>query len=322
MKNKIPDRWEAYSPIGSVVPGTRFIAFKVPLKPSLLSQVPEGVDNSWGIAGLLNSCPNLGLVIDLTFTYRYYNGRDLESKGVEYRKIMTAGHEIPTNTVIRDFTDTVDTFLAKDENKIIGVHCTHGLNRTGYLICRYMVEKLGFQPEEAIAAFDKARGHTQERINYLTHIRTRAWEKIAAAPAKPPADTSRADEGENDHHGAAEDSDRSSRHSHRDDRRYRDRETLDRDTRGRRRDEAADDSSAYGGGRSGHYYHPYGYSEAGGQHWHSENEWGGWNGYGGFGRGGGGGWNRGGGWRSSRWSGGGSNSRDHGGPEGSNWRRK
>jgi atypical dual specificity phosphatase len=25
----------------------------------------------------------------------------------------------------------------------LGVHCTHGLNRTGYLICRYMVEKLG-----------------------------------------------------------------------------------------------------------------------------------------------------------------------------------
>ena len=31
----------------------------------------------------------------------------------------------------------------------------------------------GFQPEEAIGAFDKARGHTQERQNYLNHIRYR-----------------------------------------------------------------------------------------------------------------------------------------------------
>jgi atypical dual specificity phosphatase len=91
---------------------------------------------------------------------------------VEYKKIMTAGHEIPSNQVIRDFTTTVEEFLEKDSTRIIGwynaicaeidsfyqimkfsrldnsffisgVHCTHGLNRTGYLICRYMVEKLG-----------------------------------------------------------------------------------------------------------------------------------------------------------------------------------
>ena len=35
----VPDRWEDYSNAGSVVEGTRFLAFKVPLKPALLSQV-------------------------------------------------------------------------------------------------------------------------------------------------------------------------------------------------------------------------------------------------------------------------------------------
>ena len=38
-KGGVPDRWEDYSAIGSVVPGTRFVAFKVPLKPQLLQQV-------------------------------------------------------------------------------------------------------------------------------------------------------------------------------------------------------------------------------------------------------------------------------------------
>ena len=35
----VPDRWEDYSNVGSVVEGTRFLAFKVPLKTALLSQV-------------------------------------------------------------------------------------------------------------------------------------------------------------------------------------------------------------------------------------------------------------------------------------------
>lgn len=38
-----------------------------------------------------------------------------------------------------------------DVDKLIGVHCTHGLNRTGYMVCRYMVETLGFTALEAIA---------------------------------------------------------------------------------------------------------------------------------------------------------------------------
>ena len=34
---------------------------------------------------------------------------------------------------------------------LIGVHCTHGVNRTGYLICRYLIERLDWTPNDAIA---------------------------------------------------------------------------------------------------------------------------------------------------------------------------
>ena len=30
------------------------------------------------------------------------------------------------------------------------VHCTHGLNRTGYLLSRYLIETIGLSPEVAI----------------------------------------------------------------------------------------------------------------------------------------------------------------------------
>lgn len=35
-------------------------------------------------------------------------------------------------------------------DKFIGVHCTHGINRTGYFICNYMVHRLGFNVQDAI----------------------------------------------------------------------------------------------------------------------------------------------------------------------------
>ena len=92
--------------------------------------------------------------------------------GVKYCKIFTKGHEVPDKGVVDKFYKAVEGM----EGKMIGVHCTHGLNRTGYLICRYMVEKMGLDPGEAIQAFDVARGHKQERGNYLEHIRNKAWE--------------------------------------------------------------------------------------------------------------------------------------------------
>lgn len=35
-------------------------------------------------------------------------------------------------------------------DKLIGVHCTHGVNRTGYMICRYMIERLDFSANGAL----------------------------------------------------------------------------------------------------------------------------------------------------------------------------
>ena len=49
-----------------------------------------------------------------------------------------------------------------------------------------MVEKLGMEPDAAIAAFDEARGHRQERTNYLQHLRTRAWTKAPDPRAPEP----------------------------------------------------------------------------------------------------------------------------------------
>ena len=43
------------------------------------------------------------------------------------------------------------------KNDVIAVHCTHGFNRTGYLIAAYLYQEVGLGIEEAVEAFAVCR---------------------------------------------------------------------------------------------------------------------------------------------------------------------
>jgi len=165
---KVPDRWYDYSNMGNRIPGTRFICFKVPLKRP---------DCGFLLRDLTDYCPDLGIVIDLTNTNKYYNPKPLDGLGIQYKKIFTEGKVLPSNSVVREFFDVVNKFLEEntDNDRVVGVHCTHGLNRTGYLVCRYMVQMLDVAPDQAISDFNSARGHEQERPVYLEDLRLARW---------------------------------------------------------------------------------------------------------------------------------------------------
>ncbi|XP_013780272.1 uncharacterized protein LOC106464658 [Limulus polyphemus] len=166
----IPDRWEAYSAIGNIITGTRFIPFKVPLKEAICRNLPQ---NRWFTPGMLTeNVKGLGLVIDLTNTRRYYDSEELERKNIKYFKIFCEGRQIPSSKVTTSFFKAVEDFQRTEGEigKLIGVHCTHGLNRTGYLICRYMIDRMNFPPREAIQAFQVARGYPIERKEYVNNL--------------------------------------------------------------------------------------------------------------------------------------------------------
>ncbi|KAM7392384.1 hypothetical protein PAMA_007480 [Pampus argenteus] len=169
----IPDRWLDYTAVGKRLYGTRFIAFKVPLKHSLNRHLPcSDVFGPWELLDALNKeKQELGLIIDLTYTKRYYQPQDIPDS-LLCVKIFTAGHEIPSDDTILSFKRAVRRFLHDnaDNDKLIGVHCTHGLNRTGYLICRYLIDVDGMDPEEAVELFNSSRGHDIERQNYLEDL--------------------------------------------------------------------------------------------------------------------------------------------------------
>ena len=89
----------------------------------------------------------------------------------EHQQIGTQGHAVPNESVISQFFEIVDNHLQEKPEGLIGVHCTHGINRTGYLICRYLIDQLDWSPEEAIKAFGEARGHKIERENYINDLK-------------------------------------------------------------------------------------------------------------------------------------------------------
>lgn len=169
----IPKGWLDYAPIGKQIRGTRFICFKVPLSldEQQLGDIPE-IDQ-FTPDQLVKHVRNLGLIIDLTDTSKYYSPLVFLKHGIEYRKIQIEGQILPQQYQHDEFANIVTSFLSRKTNKLIGVHCTHGVNRTGLLVCTFLVEHCKFSANEAMEAFKLARGYPIERENYKQSIQRR-----------------------------------------------------------------------------------------------------------------------------------------------------
>jgi atypical dual specificity phosphatase len=169
----VPKGWLDYTKLGVKIAGTTIIPFKVPLKPNITFRLPE--KEHFSLDQLFKLVPNLGFVIDLTKTTRYYDHRILLENGIGYRKIICEGHgHLPSNEQINRFISAVDQFAASNPDRLIGVHCTHGLNRTGYMICKFLMQRLEMTATEALDAFHSARGHLIERPTYLADLKGEA----------------------------------------------------------------------------------------------------------------------------------------------------
>lgn len=170
MPPSIPERWIPYKAFGKVIEGTRIICFKVPLRKVVQKNSVVAIKDIWDIKALLKAIPKMGAVIDLTNTAKYYDPEELKSNGILYKKILVPGRQIPPQESVNVFMETMDYFLKKNDDWLVGVHCTHGLNRTGYMVCRYMRDRLGIPAKEAIENFEIARGYQIERDNFIADL--------------------------------------------------------------------------------------------------------------------------------------------------------
>lgn len=126
----------------------------------------------------------MGIWIDLTNTKRFYDRRDVESRDCRYMKMQCRGHgETPSVEQTQAFIEIVDQFITENPMQIIGVHCTHGFNRTGFLIVSYMVERMDCSVEAALAAFAHARPPGIYKADYIKELFRRYDDEDDALPA-------------------------------------------------------------------------------------------------------------------------------------------
>ncbi|KAG5042662.1 hypothetical protein JHK87_006577 [Glycine soja] len=167
------------------------IPSKVPLGESFNDCIPPGkrysfkqVIHQQRVLGR-----KLGLVIDLTNTTRYYPVSDLKKECIKHVKIQCRGrNSVPDNLSVNQFVYEVTQFLSRQKHskKYILVHCTHGHNRTGYMIIHYLMRAMSMSVTQAIKIFSEARTPGIYKPDYIDALYTFYHEKKPEMVVCPP----------------------------------------------------------------------------------------------------------------------------------------
>lgn len=186
--DSIPDRWLKCPRKSMNLIMDKFLAFKTPLDERYNNHVP--LEDRWTPKMLLDYCKSkkiqLGLWIDLTNTSRFYDKNEIEKSGCKYIKLACKGHgETPSVEVKDTFVTLVNNFISHNPLHCIAVHCTHGFNRTGFLIVSYLVEKHDFSLEAALEMFAKSRPVGIYKEDYIRELYCRYDDEEEAPP--PPS---------------------------------------------------------------------------------------------------------------------------------------
>ncbi|KAK7826784.1 mrna-capping enzyme [Quercus suber] len=158
----IPSGWLECPAVGEEICGF-IVPSKVPLCESF--EVPPG--KRYSLKQLIHQQRvlgrKIGLVIDLTNTARYYAVSDLKNEGIKHVKIQCKGRDaVPDNVSVNKFVHEVSQFISRQKSikYHVLVHCTHGHNRTGFMIVHYIMRSLfpaSVSVTQAINVFAEAR---------------------------------------------------------------------------------------------------------------------------------------------------------------------
>ena len=134
-------------------------------------------DDKFTILSLINELKpmnkKIGLIIDISYSDNYYNFDRTKSENsilqdIEYKKIKVRFNEIPHKSEMNKIYDLINKNIYKDH--LIVIHCTYGVNRTGYAICYFLCKKFQISVKDAIERFEKARGHKIMSPNYIEDL--------------------------------------------------------------------------------------------------------------------------------------------------------
>ncbi|EPS61749.1 hypothetical protein M569_13044, partial [Genlisea aurea] len=189
--SRLPQGWLNCPSYGHEI--NLLIPSKVPLGEAYNADIPPGKRYSYKQVLHLQSVTRrkLGLVIDLTNSTRYYEASVWMKEGIKYVKIRCKGRDsVPENSAVNTFCYEVSQFIARQKppKKYILVHCTHGHNRTGFMIVHYLMRTQAISVTQAIQTFAEARPpgiYKPDYIDALYHFYHEKKPEISVCPPTP-----------------------------------------------------------------------------------------------------------------------------------------
>eukprot|EP00095_Tigriopus_kingsejongensis_P004298 maker-scaffold346_size200932-snap-gene-0.7 protein:Tk04298 transcript:maker-scaffold346_size200932-snap-gene-0.7-mRNA-1 annotation:"hypothetical protein CAPTEDRAFT_167250" len=183
-----PPRWLHCPRKSHELIASKFLAFKTPLDQKFDDQIePQFRFPPTMIMSSMRSYKvKVGLWVDLCNTSRFYDKKIVEDMGCRYVKLHCRGHgAAPSAEQVDTFVNICTNFVQKNPLEIIAVHCTHGFNRTGFLIASYLIQKDDWSPEAAVEIFAKARPPGIYKNDYIEELFARFGD-VSDAPVAPP----------------------------------------------------------------------------------------------------------------------------------------
>ncbi|PTD07357.1 hypothetical protein FCULG_00006701 [Fusarium culmorum] len=173
------NKWKSVNPVSDPIgpPGKPIFRALKTLREADDVHCPEEFVSKW--SSIVKD------VIDISKDQPVYDPRGLERAGIRYHKFPTVSKIPPLSHEIQDFIKLVDDIRQSQADRapteewsdpeqcVIGVHCHYGFNRTGYFIVCYLVERCGFDVQEAIETFAKARPNGIRHSHFLDRLYVR-----------------------------------------------------------------------------------------------------------------------------------------------------
>ncbi|XP_042017766.1 mRNA-capping enzyme-like isoform X2 [Salvia splendens] len=188
--SRLPPGWLDCPAYGNEIGGS-LIPSKVPLGESFNEEILPGKRYSSKQVVHQQRVLNrkIGLVIDLTNSSRYYNLNDWRKEGIKHVKIPCKGLDsVPENEAVNKFVYEVQQFMSRQRQpkKHILVHCTHGHNRTGYMIAHYLMRTSPMSVTQTIKIFSEARPPGIYKPDYIDALYSFYHEKKPEMVVCPP----------------------------------------------------------------------------------------------------------------------------------------
>ncbi|QDZ20658.1 protein-tyrosine phosphatase [Chloropicon primus] len=156
-------KWGDYGSFGVPMVAERILPMKTPLTEQILKDWSHTLEEPPRHVHTVDSFieaqreegRQVGLIVDLCNHDCLY--REDIPDGVRYQHIWCIAKEVPGDEFIQQFVEVVGNFHDQHPDQFVAVHCSYGFNRTGFMICCYLILKRKLSIEEAMKKFKESR---------------------------------------------------------------------------------------------------------------------------------------------------------------------